>query len=162
MSTHRCASPPIWGGNRVFPPHSQKSTGGNLGISPPHFQNGWGGNWVISHQAMGGENFWPPDVMGGDNIFGFPPHRMEGKAQIVSKTARIVAKNQILGRFWAVYGGGQLFHGGGQKLSPPRFEHRGGGIFVPPHGSDTLGGEFFWCPPPPWGGNAHPCLAFRD
>ena len=108
------------GGESCFPPPFSKVDGGEFGYFPPHFQNGWGGNWTISHQAMGGEIFWPPDVMGGDNIFGFPPHRMEGKAQIVSKTARIVAKNQILSRFWAVYGGGQLFHGGGQLSSPPK------------------------------------------
>ena len=96
--------PPIlWGGIGFPPPPFSKVDGGEFGYFPPPLSNRLGGNWTISHQAMGGEIFWPPDVMGGQH-FWFPPHRVGGKAQIVSKTARIVAKNQILGRFWAVYG----------------------------------------------------------
>ena len=103
---------------------------------------------------MGGENFWPPDVMGGgDNIFGFPPHRVEGKAQIVSKTARIVAKNQILSRFWAVYGGGTTFSWGGDNFRPPpRFDIVGGEGFVPPPWLGHPGGGIFLVSPPTMGG----------
>ena len=145
------------GGESCFPPPFSKVDGGEFGYFPPHFQNGWGGNWLISHQAMGGENFWPPDVMGGTTFLVSPPIGWRGKLKLSQKRRELSRKTRFWADFGQSMGGDNFFMGGDNFRPPPRFEHRGGGIFVPPHGSDTLGGEFFWCPPPPWGGNVHPC-----
>ena len=117
-----------------------------MGISPPTFKTAGGGIGRFPTKPWG-ENFFGPLTSWGDNIFGFPPIGWRGKLKLSQKRRELSRKT----RFWAIYGGNfssprALSDGGGQ-LFPSRIRTPWGGIFVPPHGSDTLGGEFIFPPP---------------